>query len=362
MNSRERIIACYAHREPDRVPCWATLTPGVVEAFRQETGHDAPADYWGWDLRTVSMLPPDPLPDLQARFGQYHRDVVGEWQLDWEHADYAPEWGVAARPAHLYHLSAPVSPLRAARTVADLAAYPFPDYVGEWRHDHLADQVGAWHRAGYAVSASVGWVFQTAWTLRGQVQLFEDFYDRPQFANALLDRICAIRAAQAACLAGSGVDMLSLNDDIGSQRDMLMSPAMWRRWIKPRLAQVIAAARRGNPAVLFRYHSDGNYTAVIPELIEVGVSALITVQQEAMEPRRIKARFGRDLTLEGTIGLQSELAHGGPDDVDRLVREQCRDLMAGGGWVVSPGNGVTPDIPLANLEALFGAIRRYGAY
>ena len=362
MNSRQRVRATFEHRQADRVPRWASLTPDVLHCFQQQTAAESPADYWGWDLRDVRFRPPNPLPDLRARFARYLQHVECEWILDWEHADFSPEWGVATRPAHLYHLSAPISPMARFTSLDDLRAYPFPDYTGEWRHDHLEARIDELHRAGYPVNGHLGWIFQTAWTLRSEVQLFEDFFDRPRFAATLLDRITEVRVAQAERFARAGVDMVAMNDDIGGQNAMILSPKMWRRWLKPRLAAVISAAHRANPGVHFRYHSDGYYEPVIPDLIEIGVASLITVQQESMDARRIKERFGRDLVLEGTLGLQGELMHGAPADVERLVRGQCGDLKPGGGWVASPGNGVTPDVPWANLAMIFEALDRYGNY
>ncbi|MFH1084234.1 MAG: uroporphyrinogen decarboxylase family protein, partial [Chloroflexota bacterium] len=343
MNHRERVLAALSHREPDRVPRYANLTPGVVEAFRQRTGHTDTDGYWGCDIAHVGFRRPDPLPDLMARFGRYYAHRDHEWFLDWNKADFPPEWGVATRPAHLWHLSAPVSPMLELSTVREIEEFPFPDYLGEWRHDHLEPEVRRLKAAGFFVDAHVGWIFQTAWTLRSEVKLFQDFYDSPEFAEALLGRIAAIRTAQAVRLTEAGVDSISLNDDIGAQKAMIISPAMWRQWLKPNMARLIAAIRRVNSTVHFRYHSDGYYVPVIPEMIEIGVTALRTVQPESMDVFEIKRRFGAALGLEGTIGLQSVLKHGTPDDVRAMIAEQCRGLMPGGGWLAAPSNGVTPD-------------------
>jgi uroporphyrinogen decarboxylase len=362
MSHRERMIAALQHREPDRVPRYAALTPGVVDEFRRRTGEADPATYWGWDVRGVAFRPPEPRPDLVARFGRYHQARDVEWLLDWGVSDFPPEWGVATRPAHYYHLSAPLAPMVGFESVAELNEYPFPDYVGEWRHDHLEAEVARLQNAGYFVDAHVGWIFQTAWTLRSEERLFADFYDHPDFAAALLDRITAIRIAQATRLVEAGVDSISLNDDIGSQKSMIISPAMWRHWLKPRMAALISAVRRVNPAVYFRYHSDGYYVPVLDDLVEIGVSSLRTVQPESMDVFAIKRRYGAHITLEGTIGLQSELMSGTPTEVRSMIREQCRGLVAGGGWIAAPGNGVTPDVPWDNLVTLFQALDEYGVY
>jgi uroporphyrinogen decarboxylase len=356
------VLTTLDHREPDRVPRWASLDREVVEEFRRRTGHEDPAEYWDWDLRSVGFLPPDPQPDLKARFGRYFEGRDVDWLLDWDHRQYPPEWGVATRMAHAYDLAMPVSPMVGLTSAAELEAYPFPDYLSEWRHDHLEADVQRLKEAGYPVQAHIGWIFQTGWTLRSEVQLFLDFFENPEFVDLLLTRITEIRIAQAVRFAEAGVDMVAMNDDIGGQKSMILSPAMWRRWLKPRLAAVIEAVYRVNPKIHFRYHSDGFYLPVIPDLIDIGVSSLITVQPEAMDVYEIKRRFGDRLTIDGTIGLQSELKHGTPDDVRLKVKRQCEGLMPGGGWIASPGNGVTFDIPWENLVAMFEALDEYGRY
>ena len=362
MNNRERFLTTMKHQEPDRVPRLASLTSPLLQVFRERTGHTSPAEYWDWDLAGVGFRRPDPAPDLMEVYGRYYDDLEFEWLLDWDKSDFPCEWGVATRPAHFFHLSAPLSPMRNFTSLAELEAYPLPNYVGDWRHDHLESEVERQKGAGYAVGSSVGWIFQTAWTLRSEVALFTDFYENPEFADALLTRITDIRIAQAIRLAEAGVDSVSMNDDIGSQKSMIISPAMWRTWIKPRMAALIEAIRAVNPDILFRYHSDGLLTPVIPELIDIGVSSLRTVQPESMDVFDIKRRFGDNIVLEGTIGLQSELSHGTPDDVREMIKAQCEGLKPGGGWVASPANGLTPDIPWDNLVAMFEALDEHGRY
>ena len=362
MNHRERVLTTLSHHEPDRVPRYASLTPGAVEAFHQRAGDVEPRAYWDWDIAGVGFRRPDPLPDLMATYGHFYADRDCEWLIDWDESDFPPEWGVATRSAHFWHLSAPLSPMVNLTQVKELDAYPFPDYVGDWQHDHLEGEVARLKDAGSFVDAHAGWIFQTAWSLRSEVRLFEDFYVNPEFADALLTRITEIRVAQAVRLAEAGVDSISLNDDIGSQKSMILSPAMWRQWLKPRMLELIQAIRRVNPDILFRYHSDGTYISVIPDLIEMGVSSLRTVQPECMDIAEIKRRFGGQIGMEGTIGLQSVLKNGTPDDVRKMIRHQCQILMPGGGWIAAPGNGVTPDIPVANLFAMFEALDEFGVY
>jgi uroporphyrinogen decarboxylase len=156
--------------------------------------------------------------------------------------------------------------------------------------------------------------------------------------------------------------MLSFNDDIGTQQSMIMSLKMWREWLKPRMADVIQAAKRVNPRIYFRYHSDGMITPLIPDLIEIGVDSLITVQPESTDIYDVKRRFGEDICMEGTIGCQSELMRGTPDEVRSMVKAQCEGLMSGGGFIASPANMVGPDAPFEDLIALYEALDDLGRY
>jgi uroporphyrinogen decarboxylase len=362
MDSRERVLRTLSHQQPDRVPRYAALMEGVVEEFKRRTGHSDPFSYWDWDITGVGFRPPDPLPDLKVRFSRYYTDLDHECLLDWEHGDYPPEWGVATRPAHFLHFSAPLAPLAKASSLADLADYPFPDYLQEWKHDHLEAEIRRLKQAGQAVCGSAGWIFQSAWLLRTRQQLFIDIFDNPDFARALLERVTSIRIAMAVRQAEAGVDMIGLADDIGIQNSMIMSPTMWRAWVKPYFARLIAAVHQVNPATHIRYHSDGWYLPVIPDLIEIGVSSLVTVQPESMDVFDVKQRFGQQLTLEGTIGCQGVLMSGTPQEVREHVRKQCLGLMPGGGWIASPGNGVEPDVPWDNLVAMFDSLDEFGRY
>ena len=74
--------------------------------------------------------------------------------------------------------------------------------------------------------------------------LLSDFLVNPEIAAALLDWLTESAIGSVRPLAAAGVDILDTGDDVGTQRGMMMSPAMWRRWLKPRHAAVIAAAAR----------------------------------------------------------------------------------------------------------------------
>ena len=358
MTSMQRVLTAFDRRVPDRVPrSEPHLVPAQLKAFRERTGHAKVEKHFRSDFRSIAFGMPEVLPD----YSQYYRNTDETHELQ-PGGTYQAEWGVASVKSGLHHFSGPLFPMRSFARVRELEDYAFPDFIRDWKHDHFEPDVQLLHGEGYPVVGSAGHIFQTAWLLRSREKLFVDFVDDPEFATALLDRVTDIRVAMSARLTEAGVDILSLADDIGMQDRLMMSPATYRRWIKPRLARVIDAARRINPRVHVMYHSDGNFAAVIPDLIEVGVTVLSTVQPECMDPVDIKRRFGSHLAFSGTIGVQSTLPFGTPDEVRRTVEHHIETVGAGGGLLVSPANAIEPEVPWENLVAMYDAIDEFGTY
>jgi len=140
----------------------------------------------------------------------------------------------------------------------------------------------------------------------------------------------------------------------------MFSPDMWRRFMKTRWAKVWSAARTIKPDIEIFYHSDGNILDIIPDLIEIGVTILNPIQPECLDPLMVKRRFGDRIVLHGTIGTQTTMPFGTPDQVRQTVRERVERLGADGALILAPTHVLEPEVPLANVEAFFEACREYG--
>jgi uroporphyrinogen decarboxylase len=146
------------------------------------------------------------------------------------------------------------------------------------------------------------------------------------------------------------------------QTGLMMRKETWREWFGPRLRRVIGVAKDANPDVLIWYHSDGNITDIIAEMIDAGLDILNPVQPECVDTDDLYRRYGRRLTFDGTIGTQSTMPFGTADEVRRRVREVIDKYGRNGGLIVSPTHVLEPEVPLANIDALFAACREYGTF
>ncbi|MBI2940013.1 MAG: hypothetical protein HYY04_06195 [Chloroflexi bacterium] len=370
MSSRERVVTALSRQIPDRVP-WdvGSLSPALEEAFKTRTGAGDAREFFGVDVRSVSLsiptgwgrIPkPDDLTDpdwprKEARFRQYYSWLPERVTID--------EWGRAYAPGDYYHFVKIHGPMGGFTTLAELEAYPWPDFAADFRIEHMRRRVREFHGRDLAVGAGLATThFETAWQLRGYDQFFLDMVEFPEFTTALLDKITDLRQPAARAFAEADVDVLMLGDDVSMQTGMMMRVATWRQWFKPRLAAVIAAAREIKPDIHVWYHSDGNPEAIVPDLIEIGVNVLNPVQPECVDPAKLKRLYGDRLAFWGSIGIQHTMPFGSPDDVRREVKERMETVGAGGGLLLAPTHMLEPEVPLENVFALAEAIQTYGRY
>lgn len=351
MTNRERVLAAINHKSVDRIPREAKFTPPALETFKKNTGAEDPAEYFNMETREVYFRPPEEMTD----FSVYYPDRVPAFPKDigWD----VGEWGVGTFPGSLFHFIHIVHPMKNFKTLEELKNYPFPDPAARGRHEHLDEEVKAIKARELAAIGYMEWtIWEIAWQMRGMEQLFEDMIFNESFAGYLFDRVTEIRCRMAARMAQSGVDIIRLGDDVGMQNGMMMSPGMWRDWLKPRLKQVIASAKAVNPVVKISYHSDGVIYPIIPDLIEIGVDILNPVQPECMDPFFIKKEYGKDLVLWGCLGTQTTMPFGSPEEVKQVVTRLVKELGPNGGFVLSPTHVLEPEVPWENMKTMFETV------
>jgi uroporphyrinogen decarboxylase len=353
VTSQERVITAMRRRQPDRPPFDLSfgIATAQLESIRARTGADDPCDYFGADTRMLWPGPTRLATDFSVYLGPLPPgSTIDEWGIG-----HVPTTSTEGDHAHLEGFRYPMLRLESA---ADAADYPLPDVDASYRYETVREEVAALHGRGLAAMAMLECtIFERAWYLRSMERLLVDFTDRSAFAATLLDRITERRIGQAQLYAATGADVICYGDDVGTQRGMLMSTAMWREWLKPRLARTIAAARDVRRDVLVFYHSDGDIRAIIPDLIEIGVDILNPVQPECMDPAALKRAYGDRLSFWGTIGTQSTLPFGSADDVRREVRARTATVGAGGGLFLAPTHVIEPEVPFENIVAFVEAVK-----
>ncbi|OHB61497.1 MAG: hypothetical protein A2Y12_06905 [Planctomycetes bacterium GWF2_42_9] len=371
MNSRERVLTALRRQQPDKAPYEIPrFNRAAWKRFNIETGSTNPDEYFGveTDFEWVDFAPTD--VNIKERYLLYHElppnVIYKKDDSDLHKDDYTfNEWGtvfIAGTDPAYDHFVAPAKMMNAAG-LNDIEKYPMPDFMSDYRHNHFEKIIAGIHgRQRASVINMEMTIFEVSWQIRGLDQLLTDFAIGTDIAECLLDRVTAVSVAKAQRIAQAGVDIIRLGDDVGMKDRMIMSPDMWRQWLKPRLAKVISAAKKNKPDVLICYHSDGFIEPIIPELIEIGVDVLNPLQPECMDPAKIKKLYGDKLAFWGTIGIQQTLPVGTPKDVEDEVRLRIETVGKGGGLLIGPTHVIAPEVPYDNLRAFVAAVKKYGTY
>jgi uroporphyrinogen decarboxylase len=333
-DDRSWIRDTLAHRQSSAVPYNFMFSPPARALLE--------AHYGSPDVETVIGLPirmngTKSVKPLYAAPAQYGPQIVDEYGVTWSTSDI--DRG---------------SPLGPCLADADLSGYRFPDPTAAYRFEHLADWTAT--NAGHYTFLWVGDLWERATFMRGMESLLLDLTLAPRFVEDLLTGVAdyILRTMEILCSRFS-FDGVALSDDYGTQRGLLLSPAHWRRFIKPHVARIYGLAKRHQRTVF--HHSCGNIVPIIGDLIDSGLDVLHPIQPEAMDILQLKREFGAHLTFCGGIRTQDLLPHGTPQQVRDEVR-RLQDVMGrGGGYILEPGITLQADVPLANLLALIEAAR-----
>ena len=382
MTPRQRVLTALDHKQPDRVPIdlGGNQTGIHRDAYRElirHLGMNGPVEI----MDAVQQLA-KPSEAVLERFRVDTRYIAagaaGDWKggiVEGEHDgrrwfDLVDEFGVRwSMPAEdgLY-MDITHHPLANA-TIEDVKAYPFP------RGDDPGRFVGLRERAlelknhtPYAVVSGIcGVVYEVCWYMRGLEQWYVDLMTEPEFCQAVLDQTLKFWMDWFRVFldeVGDVVDVIMIGDDLAGQQGPLFRPALYRQLVKPRHKRLVQYIRSRTKAKIW-YHTCGNCTEYIGDLVDNGVDILNPVQISAadMDPQRLKREFGKCLTFwGGAINAQRVLPRATPDQVREHVRRNIELFKPGGGYVFNNVHNIQAGVPAENIVAMYDAAYEYGWY
>ena len=349
LTHRENLIAALRRQPCERIPFHLTMCESLQQEMIRRYGTANAVEVFDMPLDYIELPPPTHPIDHR----KFHKDP--------DSLDMIDEWGVGYKNGSVAHFKKFISPMEDFDDPQQVWDYPFPDPDDPERWAAAKKKVEEVHAAGRAAAYFALQVFEPAWYLRGLENMLADFLCDEDMAAACMDKMTAVQCRTAAHAAEIGVDVIMFGDDVGTQKAMMMSVETWRRWVKPATAATIAAAKAVNPDVIALYHSDGVIYDIIPELIEIGVDVLNPVQPECVDPIALKAQYGDRLSFWGTIGTQTTMPFGTPEEVRENVRQMIETVGKGGGLLVAPTHLLEPEVPWENIEALVQAMRDFGS-
>lgn len=341
MNAKQRVYAALRGEATDRLPRYFWVGAGVAPLLAAHYGIEASQldDRIGNDVKQT-WLSINREMERPAREGERFTD---EWGIVWERQGY---YNMV-----VHH---PMAELDAD----EIRAYPAPGLFDGGRFDAF-DQLVARYGKTHFIGADVsGTLFEPAYHLRGMENLLMDLAAEEEEADALLDLLET--HSKAICLEAvrRGADWIWLGDDQGSQLDTLMSPDLWRKYFKPRMARIINAIRAEKPDMLIAYHSCGAIRRILPDLLDLGLDVINPLQQSAagMDHDEIRTLFGDRATMFCGLDTQAFLPFAAPEQVRQAMADMAGRLGSKGRFLVGVSHTLQPDVPVENIAAMVEAL------
>jgi uroporphyrinogen decarboxylase len=359
MKNKERFLTALSGGAPDKVPIFdfafneASIIK-VGEHFTSELPDLKPfidctpgelQHYFDVYIRIVEALDLDAIVVIFAAGGQRigsgsdrFTDDFGTTYMLSEHGDPFPVAG----------------PLKAT---SDLRRLRFPDpaqYFGVFDYVRacLPDR---------AVIFCVPGPFKFSWNLMGGMEhLLLAYGMQADFCLDLARLTTDYVKALIDLAIDHGADVILLDGDVAAQKNMLMSPEHYRKYLKPYHRECVACAHARN-TLMFK-HTDGNFWKIMDDLLEVGFDGLHPIQPQCMDINEVKDYVSGRTCLLGNIDCSHLLPFGTEAEVVRSVKERIKRLAPGGGYILSSSNTIHPGCSPDNVIAMFRSAREFGSY
>lgn len=368
---RERVILTFNHQEADRIPIDLMGNASML------------LDKTYFRLRDHLGLSPIP-PVRKGTTANYYDDRI----LDYLDIDFRriflkknPSYKIVEREDGIFTdawgvgfmrlgetVNALEHPLSKAKTVEDVEAHNWPRAKDMFVIDGLRQEAkNKYDNTDYALVArnplSEGFLERSS-NLMGMEEFYINLLENPAVAKSIISHLLEIYKDVYGMFldeVAPFVQMVEVGDDLGGNDNLLISPEMYREFIKPAELELYSLIHEKAPATALFHHTDGAVFELLPDLIEVGVNVLNPVQtsSKGMEANRLKDAYGNSLVFHGAVeNIEGDV---NPDEIIAEVKQRIDALSQGGGYVLSCCNHMI-DVTPENIITMFKTAREYGKY
>jgi uroporphyrinogen decarboxylase len=173
----------------------------------------------------------------------------------------------------------------------------------------------------------------------------------PLSLQELSNRVETLNQSLVERLADQGINGIILADDIAYQQGLFASPQMLRDTFIPSLARQAERILHADLPVF--YHSDGNYMAVIEDIVAAGFNGLQCLEKSAgMDIHKIRAQFGKELCLWGHLEVEDIVQANDPKSFNEIIAS-TRNLASDGRFIMGTTSGLFEGIDIKTLQAIY---------
>jgi len=202
----------------------------------------------------------------------------------------------------------------------------------------------------------VGGIFSHAEASMGAAEFAIACHEQPE----LVERLCEWMGEQTVAIIGEvlkhgEIDAILLGDDIAFKTTTFISPEMLRRFVFPQYRKIAARIRQAGVPMMF--HSDGNLTQAMEDLIDIGIQCIHPFENLAIDIAWVKETYGDRLCIMGNLDV---------DFIERMSPAQVKAeatrllrALGGPGYIFASGNSITQWAPPENAVAMAEAVREH---
>lgn len=261
--------------------------------------------------RSIHMKDPDRVPILYFNADKEDSDIIlvdvvrhfmgpekdmSEWGFVWERHD-----GTMGQPRkELIH------------TWEDLVKLKTPGALDKSRFAGI-EEARSYYGDRYYLASMVLSGFTIMTFLRGFANTMEDLYENSDKLDKLADIVFGFEEDIIRQLKAYEVDGVAFYDDWGTQKNLIISPKMWREFFKPRYKKQFDLAHAQGLDVYF--HSCGYILEIIPDLIEIGVDMLNLSQPNLYNIEKLGMEFGGKVCFVCPVSYQTTAITGTKEDI-----------------------------------------------
>ena len=411
MNSRQRVIASIEHKQIDKVPFDIGSNPSsgisaiaygkLLKYLKKEhlpvKIFDVVQQLSQPDTEIVELLGLDVL-DIGIKYNTSNEDWHQTKLANGDSALY-PAWFKPEKQSNGDFLAMDkegeaIAKMPAGATFFDQTLFPWIDQFPEdmsglkeamgkvlwsafahspWDHAHMDNfwedlrsrSIKLREETDKAIMITVGCnLFEWGTFLRRMDNFLMDPYMYPDEVKMLLEGLMEVHMntlEKVVNSVGDVIDIIRFGDDLGMTNGPLVPPDLYREFYKHHHAKLNDYVHKHCQMKTF-LHSCGSIYQLIPDLIDAGFDILNPVQTNCvdMEPERLKAEFGKDVTFwGGGADTTSVLNRATPEEVRTHCLERLEIFSKDGGFIFNPVHNIIPDVPPENIIAMANAVREF---
>jgi len=343
LSNRENWLRTVEFRYPEWIPCsvgFALLTWKIHGADLERLCLDHPRIFPEFEPGQVD---PDDLP-VVYRPGETFRD---NWGCLWYNVQGGLEGQVIEHPLEdwgaldTYQMPDPLVWEERGRTPKD------------W---HIIEQeIQAEKDQGKLTGGSGGRLFDRLYFLRGWENLMADFALEPPELTRLIDMLMENSLRLVDKWLELGVDHIGFHTDIGTQKALMISPASFRKYIKPMFSTIFQRVRATGTHVYLS--SDGHLLEIVDDLVECGVSVHDPQFRANTLDGIVKAYKGK---LCANVDLDRQgFAFMTPAEIREQIKQVVDEMALPEGGLMVAGSVWDANTPFKNIEAIVEAMEDY---